>query len=69
MKIYKKPLIVDVNSSEGLFPALQIVGLSAAKLLVAGVAAGLAVGATKGDGRINSNHTQTLTARKHFALA
>lgn len=69
MRTYKKPVIVDVNSSEGLFPALAIAGISAAKMLAIGAAAGLAVGAAKGGGKINSNHTSTLTARKNFALA
>ena len=70
MKIYKKPMIVYGNTAEGLFPAaLGIVGLSAAKMLAVGAAAGLAVGVAKGDGRINSNNTSALTARKNFALA
>lgn len=69
MQTYKKPVIVDVNSSEGLFPALAIAGISAAKMLAIGAAAGLAVGVAKGDSKINSAYTSTLTVRKNFALA
>ena len=69
MKTYQKPTIVCSEISDGLFPALTIAGISAAKMFAIGAAAALAVGATKGDGRINSNHTSTLTERKNFALA
>ena len=71
MKPYIKPLITADLGVNGIVPALlggavaAIKGLSAATLLVAGVAMGL----SKGDKRIDSSHTQILTARKDFSFA
>lgn len=70
MELYKKPLISAGWNANGVVPALLggavavIKGLSAATLLVAGVAMGL----SKGDNRIDSTHTSALTTRKDFAL-
>ena len=70
MELYKKPLIAVGWNANGVVPALlggavaAVKGLSAAALLVAGVAMGL----SKGDNRIDSTHTNTLTARKDFSL-
>ena len=71
MEIYNKPLITADLAANGIVPALlggavaAIKGLSAATLLVAGVAMGL----SKGDKRIDSTHTSTLTERKDFSFA
>lgn len=46
MEKYCKPMVVDGMSAHGIIPA--IVGLSAAKLLVVGAAAGLALGSSGG---------------------
>ena len=70
MEVYKKPIISAGWNANGIVPALLggavavVKGLSAATLLVAGVAMGL----SKGDNRIDSTHTVTLTERKNFAL-
>lgn len=71
MGIYTKPVIVTDFAANGVIPALiggavaAVKGLSAAALLVAGVAAGL----SKGNSKIDSTHTQALTPRKDFSLA
>ena len=67
MEIYKKPTIVDNESANGGIP-LALAGLSAAKLAVVGVAAGLGLGALS-RGKIDSTHTDALTTRKEFSFA
>ena len=67
METYKKPLIVGNDSTEGIIPLAALAGLSAAKLAVVGVAAGLGLGAAM-KGKIDSSHTFALTGRKNFAL-
>ena len=70
MEVYKKPIISAGRNANGIVPALLggavavVKGLSAATLLVAGVAMGL----SKGDNRIDSTHTSALAARKNFVL-
>ena len=67
METYKKPAIVDNATICGLIPA--ILGLSAAKLAVAGVALGLGLGAaSKGGSIVDSAHTDALTTRKDFSF-
>ena len=66
MEKYRKPIIADADSMRGILP---LVGLSAAKLLVVGAAAGLGLGAaSRGNNIIDSNYMQSLTFRKDFAL-
>lgn len=67
METYKKPLIISNESAEGIIPLGALAGLSAAKLAVVGVAAGLGLGAAM-KGKIDSLHTFALTERKSFAL-
>lgn len=79
MRTYKKPIVVDFNTVQGILPlaglaggaavgVAELVGLSAAKLLVAGVAIGLGVGAaSRGNNIIDSNHMQSLTFHKDFS--
>ena len=70
METYKKPTIVDNASIGGIIPLAALAGLSAAKLAVVGVAAGLGLGAaSRGNGNIDSTHTDALTARKDFSFA
>lgn len=61
METYKKPTIVGEAAIGGLIPL--IAGLSAAKLAVIGVAAGLGLGAAM-KGKIDSSHTKILAARR-----
>lgn len=72
LKLYRKPVAVSANTAHGLIPAAAVIaGLSAAKLAVVGVAAGLAAGASssRGSNHINSGRTMTLTKRKNnFAV-
>lgn len=69
METYKKPLIVGNESIGGIIPLGAIAGLSAAKLAVIGVAAGLGLGAAaKGVNVIDSTHINSLAERKDFAL-
>ncbi len=69
MEKYRKPIIAAADSMRGVFPLAGIVGLSAAKLLVVGAAAGLGLGAaSRGNNIIDSNHMQSLTFRRDFAL-
>ena len=69
MEKYIKPLISSNDSAHGVMPLAGIVGLSAAKLLVVGAAAGLGLGAaSRGNNIIDSNHMQSLTFRKDFVL-
>ena len=72
MGIYTKPVIVTDFAANGVIPGALIggavaavKGLSAAALLVAGVAAGL----SKGKLKIDSTHTDALTPRKDFSFA
>lgn len=66
MQTYTKPSIVGNESINGILP---LVGLSAAKLAVVGVAAGLGLGSLmKGNGNFDSSHSKILSARKNFAL-
>lgn len=65
MESYKKPTIVHVDSATGLIP---LAGLSAAKLMAAGVALGWGIISSKGGNVIDSSRTGNLTARKNFAL-
>ena len=67
METYKKPTIVDNESVNGGIP-LVLAGLSAAKLAVVGVAAGLGLGVLSRS-KIDSTHTDALTARKNFSFA
>lgn len=58
MEKYCKPMVTSYPSIHGLIPAAAaIVGLSAAKLMVAGVAAGLAVGAASSSRNIHFDST------------
>ncbi|MBR2734030.1 MAG: hypothetical protein IKD80_07275 [Selenomonadaceae bacterium] len=66
MKPYVKPTIVGNESVGGIIP-FALAGLSAAKLAVVGVAAGLGLAAAKGGGKIDSSHTKILAARKFSA--
>ena len=69
LETYKKPLIVGNESIGGIIPLGAIAGLSAAKLAVIGVAAGLGLGAVaKGGNVIDSTHINALVARKDFGL-
>ena len=68
MRTYVKPSIVGNASIGGIIPLMALTGLSAAKLAVVGVAAGLGLAAAKGGGKIHSSHTKVLTARKNFSL-
>ena len=65
MEAYKKPAIVHVDSATGLIP---LAGLSAAKLMAAGVALGWGILSAKGGNVIDSSRTKILSARKNFAL-
>ena len=67
MKPYVKPTIVGNESVGGIIPLGALAGLSAAKLAVVGVAAGLGLAAAKGGGKIDSSHTKILAARKFSA--
>ena len=67
METYKKPTIVDNAAIGGIIPLAALAGLSAAKLAVVGVAAGLGLGALS-RGKIDSTHTDALTARKDFSF-
>lgn len=67
METYKKPSITGNESIGGIIPLAALAGLSAAKLAVVGVAAGLGLGAAM-KGKIDSSHVQSLTARKNFLL-
>ena len=70
MDSYKKPSIVSDVSGDGIIPLAALAGMSAAKLAVVGVAAGLGLGAAMRGGRkIDSSHTFALTARKNFSFA
>ena len=68
MQSYKKPSIVGDASIGGIIPLAALAGLSAAKLAVVGVAAGLGFASMKGVNKINSSHTKVLATRKDFAL-
>lgn len=68
MEVYKKPLIVGNESADGIIPLAALAGMSAAKLAVVGVAAGLGLASMKGGNVINSSHTKILSTRKEFAL-
>ena len=65
METYKKPLIVGNESIDGIIPLAALAGMSAAKLAVVGVAAGLGLGAAM-KGKIDSSHTKILANRKNF---
>ena len=68
MRPYVKPSIVGNELIGGIIPLGALAGLSAAKLAVVGVAAGLGLAAAKGGEKIDSAHTKILTARKNFSL-
>ena len=69
METYKKPTIVDNAAIGGIIPLAALAGLSAAKLAVVGVAAGLGLGAlSKGSSKIDSTHTNILSPRKDFSF-
>lgn len=65
MEFYKKPVIADKNFLNGLFPAIvgPVVGF-----LKWGVPVVIAAATLKKDNRIDSTHTNALTARKDFSL-
>ena len=64
MKPYIKPTIVGNESINGIIPLAALAGLSASKLAVVGVAAGLGLAAAKGGGKIHSANASVLTSRK-----
>ena len=66
MTPYAKPTIVNAAAIGGILP---LVGLSAAKLAVVGVAAGLGLGSLlKGNSILDLKRMNALTAQKNFAL-
>ena len=66
METYRKPVIVGNESVGGIIPLGALAGLSAAKLAVVGVAAGLGLASLKGGNVIDSSRTKILAHRKNF---
>lgn len=69
METYRKPTIVAYESIGGIIPLAALAGMSAAKLAVVGVAAGLGLGAAmKGGHVIDSSRRKFFAVQKNFAL-
>lgn len=66
MEFYKKPVIAEKNSLNGLIPVLSPIFISPVAPLAA---VAVAVLSKKGDSIIDSTHTSALTARKDFSMA
>ena len=69
MELYKKPIVVSSDSTNGLFPAMLGPVTFGIKAILAAGALAAALVSKKGNSVIDSTHTNALTARKDFALA